>query len=78
MARKRKAFNKNVSTVTKKGHRPKPKKPILSYEAWWAMARKKYNFDPYMKEVLYKQFRSRGFLENGRFDEGLADYGIEI
>lgn len=77
MTRKKK--NKSGESLPqKRGQRPKPKKPILSYEAWWAMARKKYNFDPYMKEILYNQFRARGFLENGRFDEGLADYGIKI
>ena len=66
-------------TVEKqRGPRPKPNKPILSYEAWWAIARKKYSFQPYMKEILYNQFKARSFLANGRFDEGLADFGIKI
>ena len=33
--------------------------PILapvSFDAWWVATQHKYKFQPYMKEVLFKQF----------------------
>jgi hypothetical protein len=78
MARKRNSKSTEELTIKKRGHRPKPNKPILNYESWWTVTRKKHDFPAYMKEVLYRHFQSRGFLANGRYDEGLADFGIKV
>ena len=53
-----------------------PKRPAMSYESWWMLTQKKYDFPLYMKEVLYKHFKARGFLSSS-FDEGLKDFGIK-
>lgn len=56
---------------------PAKKLPQLTFEAWWMRSHKKHGFGPEMKEVVYKHFKSRGFLKNKKFDEGLKDFGVK-
>lgn len=56
---------------------PSPITAFVSFDSWWAMSQRKYKFEPYMKEVLYKHFTARGFMESGAFDDGLSDFGIK-
>lgn len=56
---------------------PAKKMPQISFDAWWLRTQKKYNFGSEMKEIVFKHFRSRGFLKSKKFDEGLKDFGIK-
>ena len=56
---------------------PARRMPELTFDAWWIQAQKKTGFKNYMKEVVFKHFRARGFLKSKKFDDGLKDFGIK-
>lgn len=56
---------------------PKRKVAALTFNAWWLLAQKQNGFENPMKEIVYKHFKSRGFIENGKFDDGLRDFGVK-
>jgi len=56
---------------------PERKLPKMTFDSWWMQAQKKHNFDSSLKEVVFKHFRARGFLSNGKFEEGLRDFGLK-
>ena len=74
MAKKIKIFTQEENKPEKL---PPPANPKLTFDGWYAINQRKHNFKPIMREILLKHFKSRGFLENGDFDAGLKDYGID-
>lgn len=55
---------------------PDPVLPVMTYDAWWLMTASRLDLKSGLKEALRKHMQSRGFLDNGRFDDGLKDFGI--
>lgn len=55
---------------------PDPIVPKMEYEAWWLITQRRLNLSPSLKEALKRHFKARGFLESGRYDDGLKDFGI--
>lgn len=54
---------------------------IVSFDQWWMIASKKRTFRPYMKEVIFADFKGRGLKARetiARFDEALRKFGINI
>jgi hypothetical protein len=56
---------------------PEPIMPRMEYDAWWLLTQRRLNLQPTLKVALKKHFQARGFLESGRYDDGLRDFGIE-
>ena len=56
---------------------PDRKEIVLTFDMWWLRTQKKHSFDASMKEVVFKHFKSRGFISNGKYDDGLLDFGVK-
>lgn len=56
---------------------PPPAVPIMTYDAWWLITQRRLSLSAGLKEALRKHMKARGFLDNGRYDDGLKDFGIE-
>jgi len=62
-------------TVNKK--LPSRVMPQLTFDSWWMQTQKRHGFKNDIKEVVFKHFRARGFLDSKKFDDGLKDFGIK-
>lgn len=55
---------------------PAPKKAKISFDQWWLNIQNELGLKPQLKESVRKHFEVKGYLANGNFDEGLADFGF--
>lgn len=55
---------------------PEPAIPRMEYDAWWLLTQRRLNLSSSLKEALRRHFRARGFLDSGKYDDGLKDFGI--
>lgn len=48
----------------------------VSFDEWWALEGNQ-KFPERLKDVIRKHLKARGFIE-GKFDEGLKDFGLTV
>lgn len=56
---------------------PKPKQANISFDQWWLETQTKFKLKPALKEAVRKHLQARGFMENGEYDKGLSDFGLD-
>jgi hypothetical protein len=49
----------------------------LSFDQWWTLTRQKRNLPETLKESLKLHFKAWGFLESGKFDNGILHFGFK-
>jgi hypothetical protein len=53
----------------------------ISYDQWWMLASKKIAFRPWMKEVIFADFKGRGLTKTetqDRYNEAIRLFGYQI
>ena len=75
---KKKPNNMEVTEAKpSQGSLPPRNEPAVSFDAWWAVTQRKYGLKSVMKTAIKRHFKSRGFLESKKFNEGLKDFGLK-
>ena len=58
------------------------KQPLkFSFDVWWALASKKGNFRPHLKEIMWADFRARGLNKEETlecFYDALKQFGYTV
>ncbi len=50
--------------------------PAVSFDAWWLLAQGRHGLSADLKDAVKNHMRAKGFLQAGRFDDGLKDFGV--
>ena len=59
----------------------KKKEMKFSFDVWWALASKKSNFRPYLKEIIWADFKGRGLNKEETlkcFYDALKKFGYTV
>jgi hypothetical protein len=51
---------------------------IQPFDSWWMQAMSKWKLNDALKEPVRKHFQARGFLESGKYEDGLRDFGFKL
>lgn len=79
MAKKEPEMKLAVEAETSKSAAPSQAEPLrrkVSFDEWWMLVSHSRKLAPRMKDAIKIHFKAKGFLDNGKFDEGLRDFGL--